>query len=555
MATHLLAETYTPAADAVAHNLTLTALVALTPLVTFFVLLAGVKLKAWYAGLGALAVAALVAILGFSMPVTLTGLSALQGIAFGLFPVMWIVVTAIWFYELTVVSGRFEDLRRVFNSVGRGDMRVQAMLIAFCFGGMLEALAGFGAPVAITGAMLIALGMPPIRAAVTVLVANTAPVAFGAMAIPITTAGNLTGIPAEEIAAYVGRQTPVLALFVPLLLLFLVDGRRGLRQVWPIALVTGAVFAVAQFWCSSHFSYELTDVVASLAGLAAAVAMLRFWSPATPDGQRSHVHPEPLGAGRTFLALFPYLLVVVVFGVAKLWTLGVDVPAWLSGTDRKIEWPGLYGNLLTGTGDPSSSAIYTFSWLSNPGTLLLISGIVVTIVYAIWTSGGMFPMSARAAVVTFGQTLVKMKLAIATVATVLGLSYVMNQSGQTVSIGTWLAGTGAVFAFFSPILGWLGTAVTGSDTSANALFAKLQQTAGQQAGIDPTLLVAANTSGGVVGKLVSPQNLTIAATAVGQPGSEPILLRKVIGYSLGMLLILCTLVYLQSTPVLSWMLP
>ena len=555
MATDLLAETFTPATDAVAHNLTLTALVGLTPLLTFFVLLAGLKLKAWYAGLGALAVAAAVAIVGFSMPVSLTALSALQGIAFGLFPVMWIVVTAIWFYELTVVSGRFEDLRRVFSSIGRGDMRVQAMLIAFCFGGMLEALAGFGAPVAITGAMLIAIGMPPIRAAVTVLVANTAPVAFGAMAIPITTAGNLTGIPATEIAAVVGRQTPILALFVPLLLLFLVDGRRGLRQVWPIALVTGAVFAFAQFWCSSHFSYELTDVVASLAGLAAAVAMLRFWSPATPDDQRSHVEPEPLGASRVLLALFPYLLVVVVFGVAKLWTIGFDVPAWLATTDRKIEWPGLYGNLLTGSGDPASSAVYTFSWLSNPGTLLLISGLVVTAVYTLVSSGGRFPMTFGMAATTFGHTLVKMRLPIATVATVLGLSYVMNQSGQTVAIGTWLAGTGAIFAFFSPILGWLGTAVTGSDTSANALFAKLQQTAGQAAGIDPTLLVAANTSGGVVGKLVSPQNLTIAATAVGQAGSEPVLLRKVIGYSLGMLFVLCVLVFLQSTPVLEWMLP
>ncbi|MCA1008230.1 L-lactate permease [Rhodococcus hoagii] len=555
METEILAVTFTPATDAVGGSLTASALVGLVPLATFFVLLAGFKLKAWYAGLGALAAAALVAIIGFDMPASLTGLSALQGIAFGLFPVMWIVVTAIWFYELTVVSGRFEDLRRVFNSIGRGDMRVQAMLIAFCFGGMLEALAGFGAPVAITGAMLIALGMPAIRAAVTVLVANTAPVAFGAMAIPITTAGNLTDIPPTEIAAVVGRQTPILALFVPLLLLFLVDGRRGMKQVWPIALVTGAVFALAQFWCSAHFSYELTDVVAALAGLAAAVIMLRFWAPKTPDDQRSHVEAERLGPSRVFMALFPYLLVVVVFGIAKLWTLGVDIPKWLSGTDHKVEWPGLYGNLLTGSGDPASSAVYTFSWLSNPGSLLLICGVIVTIVYALWTDNGRFPLTPRMSAVTLGVTLVKMRLAIATVATVLGLSYVMNQSGQTVAIGTWLAATGAAFAFFSPILGWIGTAVTGSDTSANALFAKLQQTAGQTAGIDPTLLVAANTSGGVVGKLVSPQNLTIAATAVGQAGSEPILLRKVIGYSLGMLVILCTLVYLQSTPVLSWMLP
>ncbi|MGN5237345.1 MULTISPECIES: lactate permease LctP family transporter [unclassified Rhodococcus (in: high G+C Gram-positive bacteria)] len=555
METDLLAVTFTPSTTAVAGSLTASALLGLVPLLTFFVLLAGFKLKAWYSGLGALAVALVVAVLGFGMPAQLAGLSALQGIAFGLFPVMWIVVTAIWFYELTVVSGRFEDLRQVFNSVGRGDMRVQAMLIAFCFGGMLEALAGFGAPVAITGAMLIAIGMPPIRAAVTVLVANTAPVAFGAMAIPITTAGNLTGIPATEIAAVVGRQTPLLALFVPMLLLFLVDGRRGFRQVWPIALVTGAAFALAQFWCSSHFSYELTDVVASLVGLAAAVIMLRFWGPRTPDDQLSQASAEAIGPTRTMFALFPYLLVIVVFGIAKLWTLGVDIPKWLASTDIKIEWPGLYGNLLNEDGSASTGAIYTLPWLSTPGTLLLISGAIVTVVYAIWNNAGKFPMGARLAVVTLGSTAWKMRLAIATVATVLGLSYVMNQSGQTVAIGTWLAGTGAVFALFSPILGWLGTAVTGSDTSANALFARLQQAAGQTAGIDPTLLVAANTSGGVVGKLISPQNLTIAATAVDRPGSEPELLRKVVWYSIGMLAVLCVLVYLQSTPVLSWMLP
>ncbi|WP_068156719.1 L-lactate permease [Rhodococcus phenolicus] len=555
METDLLAVSFTPSTTAVAGSLTASALLGLVPLLTFFVLLAGFKLKAWYSGLGALAVALIVAVVGFGMPAQLAGLSALQGIAFGLFPVMWIVVTAIWFYELTVVSGRFEDLRQVFNSVGRGDMRVQAMLIAFCFGGMLEALAGFGAPVAITGAMLIAIGMPPIRAAVTVLVANTAPVAFGAMAIPITTAGNLTGIPATEIAAVVGRQTPVLALFVPMLLLFLVDGRRGFRQVWPIALVTGVAFAFAQFWCSSHFSYELTDVVASLVGLAAAVVMLRFWAPRTPEDQLSQASAEPIGPTRTMFALFPYLLVIVVFGIAKLWTIGVDVPKWLASTDIKIEWPGLYGNLLNADGSASTSAIYTLPWLSTPGTLLLISGAIVTVVYTVWTHAGRFPMTGRLAVVTLGSTAWKMRLAIATVATVLGLSYVMNQSGQTVAIGTWLAGAGAIFALLSPILGWLGTAVTGSDTSANALFARLQQAAGQTAGIDPTLLVAANTSGGVVGKLISPQNLTIAATAVDRPGSEPELLRKVVGYSVGMLAILCVLVYLQSTPVLSWMLP
>nr|WP_206324178.1 L-lactate permease [Streptomyces sp. HNM0574] len=532
-------------------------MLGLVPLAVFFALLTAARRSALQSALGALAAALLVAVLGYGMPVGLGLLSASQGLVFGLFPVMWIVVTAIWFYELGVVSGRFEDLRRAFGAVGRGDLRVQAMLVAFCFGGLLEALAGFGAPVAITAAMLLALGLPPVKAAVTVLVANTAPVAFGAMAIPVTTAGNLTGIPAEHIAAVIGRQSPLLALFVPLLLLVIVDGRRGLRQLWPVALVTGAAFALAQYWCSSHFAYELTDVVAALAGFAAAVLTLRVWTPRTPEDRRT---PDAAGDGpltprRVTLAVLPYVLVVAVFGLAKLEWGPVDVPRALGVLDVELPWPGLHGNLLERGGEAADSAVYTLEVLGNPGTLLLVTGLLVTAVYARAADAGRFPLGPRAALRAFTGTVVRMRTSIATVATVLALGYVMNQSGQTVAIGVWLAGTGGLFALLSPTLGWLGTAVTGSDTSANALFATLQQTAGKAAGIDPALLVAANTSGGVVGKLVSPQNLTIAATAVGQPGSEGLLLRRVAGYSLAMLAVLCVLVLLQSRPVLAWMLP
>ena len=546
---------YTPDVHVIGDSLTATALLGLVPLAAFFVLLMVAKRSALQSALGSVLTALLVAVLGFGMPVGLSLLSATQGLVFGLFPVMLIVVAAIWFYELTVVSGRFEDLRRSFSAVGRGDLRIQAMLIAFCFGGLLEALAGFGAPVAITAVMLMALGLPPIKAAVTVLLANTAPVAFGAMAIPVTTAGNLTGIPAEEIAAVIGRQTPLLALFVPTLLLFVVDGLRAVRQLWPIALVTGFVFALTQFWCSAHFAYELTDVVASLAGFGAAVLMLRFWKPRTPDDQNSQVENEPLTPRRVVLAVLPYILVITIFAIAKLEVGAIDIPKLLGRFGIALEWPGLYGNLLAPSGDPSTSAIYKLDVLGNPGTLLIITGILVTLFYRYAKDVDHYPMSAAMAVTAAGRTLKNMRVAIMTVATVLSLSYVMNQSGQTVAIGTWLATAAGLFALLSPILGWLGTAVTGSDTSANALFANLQQAAGQAAGIDPNLLVAANTSGGVVAKLVSPQNLTIAATAVGMPGTERILLRKVAGYSVGLLTFLCVLVYLQSLPVLSWMLP
>ncbi|MBN9734412.1 MULTISPECIES: L-lactate permease [unclassified Pseudonocardia] len=553
-------------------SLTLSALVALLPLLTIFVLLGALRWKAHWAALAALAVSIVVAVVAFGMPAHLALLSATEGAVFGLFPIMWIVFTAIWLYQVTVASGRFEDLRAAFHLIS-DDPRVQAVIIAFCFGGLLEALAGFGAPVAITGVMLMALGFSPIRAAVVVLVANTAPVAFGAVGTPIITAGTLTGIPYAEIGAVVGHQTPVLAFVVPLLLVFLVDGVRGMRQTWPVALVIGLAFAVAQWLAATYLSVELTDIVAALTGLVAGVVMLRFWQPSggteameklrgeradetpsdAPDGgggtalvteQRALTdRAEALTTSRTLMAFFPYLLVIVVFSIAKLWT---PAKSLLSASDVGVAWPGLDGQVLDATGEAVSTTTYNFQWLSSPGSLLLLSGIVVAVVYRV---------SPGAAWREFTGTAYKLRWAFFTVATVLALAYVMNLSGQTITVGTWIAGTGALFAFLSPILGWLGTAVTGSDTSANALFATLQQTAAQQAGLDPHLMVAANTSGGVVGKMISPQNLTIAATAVGIGGRESELFRRTIGWSVVLLLALCVLIFLQSTPVLSWMVP
>lgn len=566
-------DTFTPTTDPLAGSVALSAIISLLPLVTFFVMLAVVKAKAHISGLTSLFVAILVAIFVFKMPAGMALMSGVMGAVFGAFPVVWIVIMAIWLYQVTVVSGRFEDLRRVFDVIGGGDVRIQSILIAFCFGGLLEALAGFGAPVAITATMLLALGMSPLRAAAAVLVANTAPVAFGAVAIPITTAAALTGLDANHIGAIVGHQAPFLALFVPTLLLFILDGKRGVKEVWPAALVIGASFAVAQFFCATYFSYELTDIVASLAGLGAAVIFLRFWSSKGREAARERIlvgggaqtsagttssydeSDRKLKPGPTFLALFPYLLVIIIFGVAKLWTLGVSVPGALAATDIKVKWPMLYGHILDADGNPVSSTIYNFQWLSNPGTLLLFTGLIVAVVYSLNDDGGKYKIKVSQAIAEIGHTIYNMRWAATTILSVLALAYVMNLSGQTITIGTWLAGTGAFFAFLSPILGWIGTAVTGSDTSANALFAKLQQTAGINAGIDPNLLVAANTSGGVVGKLISPQNLAIAATAVGMEGKESVILKKVAGWSVGMLLILCVLVYLQSTPILSWMLP
>lgn len=578
----LPADAFKPELAPVGGSLLTSALVALLPLITVFVTLGWLRWKAHWAGLTAVGVAILVAVLAFKMPAQLALLSATEGAVFGLFPIMWIVFTAIVLYEITVVSGRFEDLRATFHLIS-DDPRVQAIIIAFCFGGLLEALAGFGAPVAITGVMLMALGFSPLRAAAVVLLANTAPVAFGAIGTPIITAGTLTGIPYAQIGAYVGHQTPVIAVFVPLLLVLMVDGKRGVRQTWPVAVVVGVAFAIAQWIAASYISVELTDIIASLVGLAAAVVFMRFWTPVGKDEAHVSLAEErerdlalvggghgaggtaaPAGGAaaqyavsehdleerarsltpvRITMALFPYLIVIAVFSIAKL----VDpVKKWLASTDVKIPWPGLDGNVLTGAGKPNSSTIYTFPWLSGPGTSLLICGLITALVYGV-------ALSRWAKVIK--DTAYKMRFAFLTVASVLALAYVMNLSGQTITVGTWIAGAGAAFAFLSPLLGWIGTAVTGSDTSANALFATLQQTAAKGAGIDPTLLVASNTSGGVVGKMISPQNLTIAATAVGLVGRESDIFRKVVLWSVGLIVLMCLLVGLQSTPVLSWMLP
>ncbi|MBD7996808.1 L-lactate permease [Arthrobacter sp. Sa2CUA1] len=255
------------------------------------------------------------------------------------------------------------------------------------------------------------------------------------------------------------------------------------------------------------------------------------------------------------MALFPYVLVIVIFGIANLWTLGVDIPAALARTTIEIPWPWLHEALLDPNGQTQSSTVYSFDWLASPGTLLLISGLIVALVYSRFDDRGRYPLTMGGAMQEMWLTAKRMKSAALTILGVLALAYVMNFSGQTISIGTWLAATGAFFAFLSPVLGWIGTAVTGSDTSANALFAKLQETAGQAAGLDPKLMVAANTGGGVMGKLISPQNLAIAAAAVNMSGQESVLFRKVFGWSVALLLALCVIVFLQSTPVLSWMIP
>jgi len=551
---------YQQVLDPVSDSLGLTAIFAALPLLTLFILLGGIKLAAHWAALASLAVALIVAIAVYSMPVGQALDSGLEGAAFGIFPIMFIVWNAIWIYQMTVTTGHFAVLRRSFGRVS-DDQRVQAVIIAFCFGALLEALAGFGTPVAITALMLIALGFQPIKAAAVALVANTAPVAFGAIAIPIITLGEITGLPKEDLGAMVGRQTPLLALFVPLILVGMVDGMRGVRQAWPAAVVGGLVFALGQFACSNYVSVELTDIVASLLSTGAIVALLQVWQPSEPiRGGRLQRGPAIAGAavsdpaleaetrrkhddhpdsrGEIVAAYAPYVIIIAVFAIAQ-WG---PIKDWLDGLTKEFGWPGL--DIRNADGEAVKATTYKFNWANAAGTLLLVAGVLTMLVLR---------MSPGRAVRVYGRSLDQLKWATLTVVTVLALAYVMNFSAQTITLGLWIAGAGGILAFLSSIIGWLGVAVTGSDTSSNSLFGALQVSAAKEAGLDQTLLAAANSSGGVLGKMISPQNLAIGAGAVGMAGREGELFRRVLGWSLLLLLIMCVLVYLQSTSVLSWM--
>jgi lactate permease len=550
--------------DPIAGSLGWSSLVAALPLITLFVLLGGLRMKAQWAALISLAVSIVVALAAYGMPVGQAFDSAAEGALFGLFPIMWIVVNAIWIYNMTVESGHFAVLRRSFGAVS-DDQRVQAVIIAFSFGALMEALAGFGTPVAITAVMLIALGFRPVRAAAVALVANTAPVAFGAIATPIITLAQTSGLPKADLGAMVGRQTPFLALIVPLILVFMVDGRRGIRQAWPAAVVGGIAFAVGQFVASNYVSVELTDIIASLVSAGAIVALLRVWQPSEPLLAEDHAarapgaRPAIAGAGTSDPALerdagrpggdsrgqilsayAPYLIIIAVFALAQITWLPIKDA--LEGRTVTFHWPGL--EVLNPKGEEPKAVMFKFNWLSAAGTLLLISGLLTMPVIRV---------GVGRALRVYGATLDQLKWAIVTVAAVLALAYVMNFSGETITLGQWLAGAGALFAFLSSILGWLGVAVTGSDTSSNALFGALQVKAAQGAHLSPTLMAAANSSGGVLGKMISPQNLAIGAAAVGMAGREGDIFRRVIGWSLILVLVMCVIVYLQSTSLLSWM--
>ncbi|MFE4541510.1 L-lactate permease [Arthrobacter sp. NPDC056727] len=578
--------------DPIGGSLLLSALCAALPLVLLFVLLGVFRVKAPKAAIASLLVSLLLAVIGWQMPLGQALSATAAGIFYGLFPILWILANALWIYKLTVATPWFEALGRTIRSIS-DDLRILSILIAFCFGALLESLAGFGAPVAISAAMLMAAGMKPLKSAVVSLLANTAPVAFGAMAAPIIALNGVTGLPLHDLSSMAGRQTPFIALLVPLLLVFIVDGRRGVKQAWPVALVAGTAFAVSQFVTSNYFAVELTDVVAAVVTVAAVLVMLRFWKPKETIGMAGGVESDAeeaipanvrrgavaAGTGTTavsrtsgsaaassaaaggnasdgstapanntrpeprhiWMAIAPYLIIITVFSIAQV----PAVKAWLNQVGTvTFHWPGL--DITDSAGKPVAATKFKLDHLKATGTLLLFSGLITMTLYRITAGQGWR---------IYRETLVQLRWTIVTVTSVLALSFVMNLSGQTTTLGFALASAGGFFAVLSPLIGWIGVALTGSDTSSNSLFGQMQATAAQQTGLSPVLMAASNSSAGVMGKMLSLQNLAVASAAVGLDGSEGTLFRKLIGWSVGLLALITVLILLQSTPVLGWMVP
>jgi lactate permease len=530
-------------------SLTLSALLASLPLLALLVTLGVFKWRAHWAGAAALVISLEIGLAIYHMPIGQALDAGVFGAALSVLAVLWITFNAIWIYNLTVKSGHFAVLRRAFATIS-DDRRIQAIVIAFSFGALLESLAGGGSPIAICAVMLIAIGFNPLKAATVALVANTAPVAFGGLGNPITIMGQVTELPADQFGAMAGRQVAILAIFVPFVLVGIVDGWKGVREVWPAALTCGLSFGIAQFAFSNFVNYKLCDIFASLVSALAVILLNRLWKPrqstaampviaggASDDPAFTRRVGETDSRKDVVLAFAPYAVVVILFSLAQV----PFIANILNAPTVTFNWPGLH--ILSQSGKAVAVA-YKLNWLSATGTLLFLSGVITALIL------GIKPLTALK---TYWETLRQFGWAIVTILLVFALSYVMNLSGQISTLGLWLSGAGLFFAFLSPLVGWFGVAVTGTDAGSNALFGKLQVTAAQQLHASPILFGAANTSGGVMAKMISPQNLAIGTAAVGEVGSEGILFRRVFGWSALFLLVMCVIVFLQSTPVLGWM--
>ncbi|MGW8127175.1 MAG: L-lactate permease [Stenotrophomonas sp.] len=542
-----------------AGNIWLSSLIALLPIAFFFVALAVLRMKGWLAGTLTVAIALGVALLFYRMPPLQALGAALYGFVYGLWPIAWIILGAVFLYKVSVRTGQFDIIRASILSV-TADQRLQMLMVGFAFGAFLEGAAGFGAPVAITAALLVGLGFKPLYAAGLCLIANTAPVAFGAMGIPIIVAGQVTGLDAFEIGQMAGRQLPFLTLIVLFWIMAIMDGWRGIRETWPAVLVAGGAFALAQYLTSNFLGPELPDITASLASLVCLTLFLRRWQPRRifrfdDAGDASATAPmvevPRYSAGRIIRAWSPFLILTAL---VTLWSIKPFKALFAAGGPLqhwvlKLPVPGLDGQVskMPPIVDAPSAydAVYKFDWFSATGTSILLAALIAI---------GVLRMPARAALSTFGETVRELKTPIYSIGMVLAFAFIANYSGLSATLALALAHTGDAFTFFSPFLGWLGVFLTGSDTSSNALFSALQATTAQQIGVSDVLLVAANTTGGVTGKMISPQSIAIACAAVGLAGREADLFRFTIKHSLAFTVMVGVITSAQAW-WLTWMIP
>lgn len=527
------------------NNMVLSSLVAVLPILFIFWALAIKKMKGYQASLIAVGIAILLAVLVYKMPVQLALLTTANGALYGLFPIGWIVVCAVFLFNLTVDSGQFEIIKHFMASI-TADRRLQALLIAFSFGSFLEGTAGFGAPVAITAAMLVGLGFNPLYAAAICLIANTAPVAFGAIGIPITVASQVTSIPEMAISQMVGRTLPILSVMIPFYLVVLVAGFKNAKPVMPAILVSGISFAFLQWFSSNFLGPALPDVIAGIGSIVSLVVFLKFWKPKKIWRFADEVTPvlqteKKYSHGQITRAWSPFILLTVMI---IAWGMQPVKELLNAVGEVQFAFPGLHHAITDGSGKLIPH-VYKFNYLSASGTAILLSAII-----SIPLIGLGFRDGAR----IFMKTLKQLKYPLITIMSVLGFAYILNDSGMTMTMAQALANTGFLFPFFAPVLGWLGVFITGSDTSANALFGRLQAATATSIGVDPVVTVAANVSGGVVGKMISPQSIAVAAAAGSLVGRESELFRFTVKHSFIMLLFICFLVLVQAY-TMSWIVP
>jgi lactate permease len=528
-------------------NWVLSTILAALPVVVLLGALAILKVKAHYAALLGLASSLIIAVWVFGMPGRLAGLTVLYGAAFGLLPIGWIILNVIFMYQLTSETGLFKTLQGSLTGITH-DARLQLLLVAFSFGAFFEGAAGFGTPVAVTSAMLIGLGFGPLAASGLSLIANTAPVAFGALGIPIIVLSAVTGLDLLNLSAMVGRQLPFFSILVPFWLIWAFAGFRGMLGVWPAVLVAGAFFAIPQFLVSNFHGPWLVDVVAAIVSMAALITFLRVWRPkrvlslAAISGGSGPAAvaeaPQRYTTGQIVRAWVPWVILsVLVF----LWGLP-QMKVFLDGISVvKLPIAGLHQMIQrvppVVAKPTAEGAVYALNWLSATGTGILIAAVI---------SGLVMGLSVPQMIGIYGRTLKRVRFSLLTIAAMLALGFTTRYSGLDATMGLAFARTGVLYPFFGTLLGWLGVALTGSDTSSNVLFGSLQRITAEQIGVSPTLMASANSSGGVMGKMIDAQSIVVASTATQWYGHEGEILRYVFFHSIALAALVGLLVFLQA---------